>query len=535
MRRIVIAALLGLLSLSMWSGSAFAVASVPVAVSVVPQDPGPSAALFAAPYYKCQTNYYVSTSGSDSAAGTSGAPWATLNHANASGKLAAGACVNVAPGTYSAGLLATVGGNAASSTGYVTYRCQTLDGCTITDPGNQAPGSENAAFAIEANYVIIDGFRFAASSYLTDGNAVSVQNGTNNFTFTQHHIWALNNIVTGYGQGGFLMAEGEYFYAVHNTLYANAGAVSCNGGAQGSGIGINQPITASGYTPTADDLNNPIVGNVGNAFHIFVEWNVTYNNYEAPCTTSANNDTDGNGIIADTWLWSSGQSGSTAYTGGGLFAFNVSYANGGAGLESTNSSGVTFANNSCYNNYLDPYNGGATRGCINSTGSYGSYSNTFINNLAVAIPTTPYGGTCSYTEPPAGQGPTSFNSAIVAGLPSAATAPDGYTFSNNVTELLGTGTSCWGPLGIPLSPTAEASMFNGLGSYYSTTANIYATNPLWVSVGGTATGTESTPPNGVNFALQSTSRAIGYGLTETYLPATSVDAGACYHTLGSCP
>jgi hypothetical protein len=58
---------------------------------------------------------------------------------------------------------------------------------------------------------------------------------------------------------------------------------------------------------------------------------------------------------------------------------------------------------------------------------------------------------------------------------------------------------------------------------------------MWVSVGGTSTGTQSTPPDGANFALQSTSPAIGYGLAETYLPATSVDAGACYHTLAICP
>src|SRR5580698_2671725 len=45
--------------------------------------PGPSAALFKHPYYKCTTNYYVATNGNDSNDGTTpNTPWLTLQHAN---------------------------------------------------------------------------------------------------------------------------------------------------------------------------------------------------------------------------------------------------------------------------------------------------------------------------------------------------------------------------------------------------------------------------------------------------------------------
>jgi hypothetical protein len=78
----------------------------------VAQDPGPSAALFASPYYTCSTNYYVSQTGNDTTGtGTSGNPWLTLAHANS--QLATntgGQCVNVAPsGTVYSGLRRFIG------------------------------------------------------------------------------------------------------------------------------------------------------------------------------------------------------------------------------------------------------------------------------------------------------------------------------------------------------------------------------------------------------------------------------------------
>ena len=73
------------------------------------------------------------------------------------------------------------------------------------------------------------------------------------------------------------------------------------------------------------------------------------------------------------------------------------------------------------------------------------------------------------------------------------------------------------------------------GDTYSCASNKCATSPGWVDVGTTSAGTETTPPAGANFALTADSPAIGYGLTETYLPAQSVDVGACSHTLATCP
>jgi hypothetical protein len=105
-------------------------------------------------------------------------------------------------------------------------------------------------------------------------------------------------------------------------------------------------------------------------------------------------------------------------------------------------------------------------------------------------------------------------------------------FSNNITELQGGNNSCWGAFGED-PPTGENPMFNA--DTYSCTANQCATDPGWVDVGNMSTGSEKKQPNGANFALQAASPAIGFGIGESWLPAQSMDAGACYHTLATCP
>jgi hypothetical protein len=476
------------------------------------QKPGPSADLFAAPFYACTRNFYVATTGSDSADGSQAHPWLTLQHADASGPVA-GDCVNVQPGTYPSGVTLSHGGSRAAATGYVVYRCATLDACKITDP--------DAAFAIETstfpmpNYFVIDGFEMAASSETAYGQGVKVWDGDESgptAATSSHHVWVLNNVIHGYGQTGVQMNDGEFFYTIHNAIYDNA-RVTCD--AQGSGISYVVLKSFGGYTATADDVTNPslLVGSLSTGasfFHNAVEWNVVYDNALTQCGTAGNAyDTDGNDIIMDT-LNNSGGTG-VPYPDATLVAFNVVYNAGGGGVHVFNSEFVTVANNSCFNTYLDPFNSGSARACIDSTGSY---SDTFINNIAVAVPATH--SSCAYGAAPYAM----WNNAFLGSPPSSSSAPD--TFRNNLSEVRG-GTSCQG----------EVSMSNG--DTYSCASNKCATSPGWVDVGTTSAGTETTPPAGANFALAADSPAIGSGLIETYLPAQSVDLGACSHTLTTCP
>jgi len=498
------------------------------------QSPGPSAALFAAPYYTCKTNYYVAATGSDSNNGTSsGTPWKTLQHANNSlpaGGAAAGSCINVAPGTYS-GVSLTAGGNLASSTGYVVWRCTTMDACTIN--GTAGANNNSSFFGSRTtgavNYVMVDGFSMVGnnSTYGVGANFGSAGVGH----FGSHHIWVVNSIITGFGQAGLEFFGNDYTYAIHNLIYGNAAASNCDSGAQGSGLADNSALDIArgypSYATTADDKTSPnsLIGSfiVGSSwFHKVYAWNVIHNNHLTPCSASGG-DTDGNNIILDSF--GTGNGNVVAYPDQTLIAFNVVYNAGGGGIHIFYSEYATVANNTCYNSGLDPYAGGTanTAACIDTNDSYGD---TIINNIVVAIPAKP-AGSCTFSAIIPGAG--TFLSAILGGGVSGKPAD---TFSNNVTQLQGGHNSCWGSFGVD-SPTGENPMWNA--DKYSCSSNKCATNPLWVSVGGTTTGTESTPPNGTNFALQPTSPAIGYGLHETYLYFQSIDAGACYHTLQVCP
>jgi len=491
--------------------------------------PGPSAALFAHPYYRCLTNYYVATTGSDSNDGSSPAnAWLTLQHANDSlpgGGQAAGSCVNVEPGTYAGGVVLTTGGAKASSKGYVVYRCAKLDACTLAAAGwttgaFDATGTE--AGAAHPAYLIFDGFEIVSPQPYQYSVAISCWAGNVDTSATCHHWMMLNNIIHGYGEGGIDQADGEYYIASHNTIYDNG--VFCDGQIYGSGISyvVLKPIAH--YKPTPDDTNarnNAALNRIGLQgpafpFHNLVAWNAVYTNRN----TCEGSDTDGNGIIMDSF--STGNGNMVEYTAPTLVAFNVSFNNGGGGVHIFFSSNVTAANNTVYNNYLDPQNTGAARAGVDTNDSY---SDTILNNLVVAIPAAPGAGGCAFGAEPYAQ----FNSAMLGGGIAGKPAD---SFANNITQLQGGNDSCWAAFGQD-PPTGENPMFNA--DTYSCTANLCATDPAWVDAGTASTGSEKKRPKGDNFALQPGSPAIGYGQAQSWLPAQSTDAGACHHTLEVCP
>lgn len=484
------------------------------------QKPGPSQVLFNNPYYSCVRNFYVSTSGSDSNSGTASDnahAWLTIQHADTSSRVA-GDCVNVLPGTYAGGVLATHGGNAATSTGYVVYRCTTMLGCTITDPG-KAMGVDPGSGSVGPSYLQFDGFELASSnSNLTfsSGFQANESAGNGGGTLCCHHLWFLNSKVHGYAQAGFLGGLVDFIYVLHNEFYDNAHQNTCPG-SQGSGISIYQPTKLANYTYTADDKNNAVLGNMayrGDFFRMVLAWNHIHNNYINPACGGV---TDGNGIIFDDWANTQGSGGGNAvYAAHGLAMFNVIYNNGSNGIHlfsdenhtggaCTPGAGHVVANNSVYNDSQFTANDSAQSYRFDID-EVQSGCNLFVNNIA-------------YTISPAGL--ANGNRSLVSAQANSTANGGPSTFDHNI--VFCTGSTC-------SSPTYGTQD----GSTASFT-NITVADPKWTNVGNTSTGTMSAAPNGINFALQGTGPAIGFLMPETFLPAATRDAGACDRSFATCP
>jgi hypothetical protein len=177
--------------------------------------------------------------------------------------------------------------------------------------------------------------------------------------------------------------------------------------------------------------------------------------------------------------------------------------------------------------------------CIGSEISYGDQ---FFNNIAVGIAqdagaygtdSSPDYVGCAYQyggEPNGGNVPgycLQWNDAYVGGsyTPSGGmTATPQDAFKNNVAY-------CSGPIA-----ASDACHRADTGDTWEDGAagGVVTTTP-WANVGNTSPGTETTVPNGYNFAITS-GNTVGNGVHWNYLlPPHDEDLGACYHTLTSCP
>ena len=446
--------------------------------------PGPSAKLYNHPFYSCTRNFYVATTGSDSNSGTAASPWQTIQHADDASRQG-GDCINVAPGKYNADVLIQNGGKAPTKTGYVVYRCASLDACEVIAPYQ----GHVWGFEKGGNFVVVDGFAINGNNAQPGGIGDSCF-GTDDETYgagnASHHLWFLNNIIHNCNLSGFTLSGKEWYYVIHNTVYDN----SFTSGAQGSGIGFvviecieaGNPSCYAGstYVPSGMDLT------YAPPFHNVINSNRVHNNMIAANNgVGCGNHTDGNGIIMDSFL--DLQTQTILFPYASLIEGNASYANGGHGIHIYRAANIAVANNTVYGNGTDT--------CISSyylgdLSESGGSDNTWVNNISFTVQTPPNPGCGPYCG--------DRNSPLVAGNGGGVTDTD-IVWANNITD---------GGLGVQVFD-------NDLNvPYFSCTDNLCTTDPLMKN------------PAAHKFTLQPNSPAIGYVTPEPYLFPGTADAGA---------
>lgn len=287
-------------------------------------------------------SFYIAPNGSDSAAGTSNAPWRTFNRAMRD--LKPGDEVVVRPGTYTERVYVNRGGDADTAGRRVILRAETPGTAKL-----RPPSGTYSTLAITADYVVVDGFDSVGGT----GHAVDIDGC--------HHVTVRNCTLHDSGGGGVAAARSEFIVIEGNVAYNNCATNTWHT----SGLSIYQCRNLSGDTTTT-------------GFRSIVRNNISYNNMQR----WGDDHTDGNGIIIDDFQ-STQTSGFPNYTYPTLVENNLCHSNGGKGVHVYLTDNVTIRNNTCWRNSLDPNNRGTWRSELSNVNAR---NNKWINNIGFADP-----------------------------------------------------------------------------------------------------------------------------------------------------
>ena len=160
-------------------------------------------------------NYYVATTGSDSAAGTKAAPFKTIAKA-ATKATQAGTTVWVAPGTYAGGFKTTASGTASARIYYVST---TKWGAKIVPPSSSA---NDVAWDNRGDYVSIVGFDVDGSQ-AGAGTAWlhGIYTGGSYGMIQENHVHHIANAAVCTSAGGSAIGVDSYYKGVFDDVVAN--------------------------------------------------------------------------------------------------------------------------------------------------------------------------------------------------------------------------------------------------------------------------------------------------------------------------
>lgn len=365
--------------------------------------------------------FYVSTTGSDGNTGSEASPWLTPTHAL--GEIGPGDTLVFEDGEY-APFSVSVSGSAGNP---ITLKSKNLHQAHVTE----GPGGY-ASVLVSGNYITIDGLR--VSNYSRHGIE---------FQFV-HHCTVVNCWMSGGGGNGIGALEGD-FYHFENNLCEGWGRTGWNSGIsiyhpdhRGSddevtvglerniirnnicrdnhmlsyiafdtgGVEILQGdiVTLPGSWGIADRIEltsgswgaGTAAGRVGLKLREFttdpdIDDEITVDSVLCAVVTADGffQDeglfTDGNGIILDDWDWSQNPEEGYSYPFGALVEGNISYQNGGKGIQFYGVVGPAIGrNNTLYANNLDAIMSAETwRGDLSIQDSDDV---TLANNISYATP-----------------------------------------------------------------------------------------------------------------------------------------------------
>ncbi|WP_420538887.1 right-handed parallel beta-helix repeat-containing protein [Paenibacillus polymyxa] len=182
------------------------------------------------------TEYYVSTIGSDSNAGTSDAPWKTLQHA--ADTVSPGSKVYVRGGVYKEKLKITRSGSA--SQGPIVFASYGNETAIVDGTGLSVSGNEGLIELVDVDYVTIQGFEIR------------------NFTTASK-----NAVPTGiyvYGAGNFINLSDNKIHDIKNTA-TPTGKDRLGRDAHGIAVyGTKAPASIHNLTISGNELYNLVLG-----------------------------------------------------------------------------------------------------------------------------------------------------------------------------------------------------------------------------------------------------------------------------------
>ena len=252
--------------------------------------------------------YYVATGGSDSANGSSGTPWATLQHAV--NTISSGDTVIVRSGTF-AGCRITSSGASGSPK---TLRAETVGAVTLNN--KSASATHNGILEIEgANYWVLDGFHVDGVSHtyrcidVREADYITISNNTAHdayatgifFAFADNALVEGNESYSNNEHGVYSSNSADYGTFRQNWAHDNVGCgIQFNADASMGGDGImsyhlvekNTSYSNSGGAGLNCDglcdsklLNNLLYNNLGSGIALFAidatsgsSRNLVYNN-----------------------------------------------------------------------------------------------------------------------------------------------------------------------------------------------------------------------------------------------------------------